>query len=334
MKSVLGLCSAIFPICLVFCGLFFELPACATTADPWRSALLGGLPPGAREAGKAEEGVSIVELSEDVPEQIKPGDPFSAWLVWPVQDWNWANSFIKRAHPFSMDAQTPIGTFRLGVRPLSKAVRKKGNEEGLLTVLCFDPAKKGPLLYPWPEVFKAARERRMLTQKQEDSMSTVEKFVSQQYSQLPREWSDFAQSTYVMYTRRQLFRTLADLYALPPGYPPAALDPRNFFNRDQRIQLRTQGHTIVGSCFIRCEDDRFAVELKNCPISQLVAQWNRIAKEKLVQPGGNELLLAVADDRRHAELDIALDIKGTPMKEAAKIAFGALLNIPGVQMRN
>jgi hypothetical protein len=94
------------------------------------------------------------------------------------------------------------------------------------------------------------------------------------------------------------------------------------------------GDLSSGVCLFRCEDDRFVVELKNCPISQLVAQWNRIAKDKLVEPFGNIPLLKVIDDRRHDELDLTLDIKGTPMKEAAKIAVGALLNVPGVQMDN
>jgi len=94
------------------------------------------------------------------------------------------------------------------------------------------------------------------------------------------------------------------------------------------------GDLPSGVCLFCCEDDRFVVELKNCPISQLVAQWNRIAKDKLVEPSGNIQLLKVIDDRCHDELDMTLDIKGTPMKESAKVAHGALLNIPGVQMDN
>jgi hypothetical protein len=89
-----------------------------------------------------------------------------------------------------------------------------------------------------------------------------------------------------------------------------------------------------GACFLHCEDDRFVIELKNCPVSQLVAQWNRIAKDKLVQPFGNIQLLKVIDDRCHEKLDMTFEIKGTPMKEAAKIAVGALLNILGVQTGN
>lgn len=333
MVTMIGRYSVVSLICLVFGGFCVQTSASGATTDSCRHLLWGGLPSCARETGKLD-GVTLVEVSEGVPEQVKLDEPFFAWLVWPVQDWNWADSFIRRAAPFSMDAQTPIGTFHLGVRPLVKAVRKKGDEEGLLTVICFDPGKKGPLQYPWPEVFKVAREKKMLTRAQEDSMATVEEFVHQQYPRLPREWSDFAQATYVMYTRQQLFKALTNLYALPPGYPPKALDPRDFFNRHQRIRLRSLGHTIAGACFLRCEDDRFVVELKNCPVSQLVAQWNRIAKDKLVEPFGNIQLLKVIEDRRHDELDMTLDIKGTPMKEAAKIAVGALLNIPGIQMDN
>jgi hypothetical protein len=76
------------------------------------------------------------------------------------------------------------------------------------------------------------------------------------------------------------------------------------------------------------------VELKDCPISQLVAQWNRIAKDKLVEPFGNIQLLKVIDDRCHEELDMTFEIEGTPTKDAAKIAVGALLNISGAQMDN
>jgi hypothetical protein len=64
-----------------------------------------------------------------------------------------------------------------------------------------------------------------------------------------------------------------------------------------------------GVCLFRCEDDRFVIELKNCPVSQLVAQWNRIAKDKLVEPPGNIPLLKVIGDRCHDELDMTLDIK-------------------------
>ncbi len=56
--------------------------------------------------------------------------------------------------------------------------------------------------------------------------------------------------------------------------------------------------------------------------------------EKLAETGGKAPLLKVAEDRKNDELDMTLDIKGTPLKEAAKIALGALLNIPGVQMDN
>jgi len=329
--TISGRCSFVSVISLVVWGLCSQTSADPPFSDSCRHSLWGSLPQCAREIGRAE-GITLVEVSEDLPQRANPEEPFVSWLVWPIQDWKNADTFINRAGPFSMDAQTPIGTFYLGVRPGIRAVRKKGDVEGLLTLLCFDPNRKGPLQYPWPEMFTKAREEKMLTPAQGDLLATVEEHLKQKYPRLPREWADFTQATYVMYTRRQLLTVLTELYSLPPGCRPKALDPREFFNRDQRIRLRAQGHAIPGTCLLRCERDRLVVELKNCPVSQLVAQWNRIVHDKLDETGRNTFRLRATDSRTHDELDITLDVTGVPLDEAARIALGALLNVPGIQM--
>jgi hypothetical protein len=64
----------------------------------------------------------------------------------------------------------------------------------------------------------------------------------------------------------------------------------------------------------------------------LVAQWNSIVQDKLDERGRNTFRLDATDSRTHDELDITLDVRSVPLDEAARIALGALLNVPGIQM--
>ncbi len=126
------------------------------TADSCRHSLWGALPSGARESGQ-RDGIRIVEVTEDLPDQVKPDESFSAWLVWPETTGN-GRRIPSSSGPLRSQwrLKLPSERFMVGVRPLVRAVRKKGNEEGLLTMLCFDPQRKGPLQYPWPEVFQGS----------------------------------------------------------------------------------------------------------------------------------------------------------------------------------
>ncbi|MBU0479024.1 hypothetical protein KKC91_10720 [bacterium] len=298
-----------------------------------RFSIWGGLPENARTTKKKINELTYVELSEKIPRQLSLDEAFSYWLIWPVDDWSLVAPFVKRATHFEMRATIPIGTFHLGVKANIRAKCVERKEEGLLTLLWFDPGEKGALEYPLPEVFKVAVKKGILTAMQKETLDDLQKFFEQQrYPKLLREWEDFTEGTYVMYTRQNFFNALTCLYDLMPGMASDTLMPENFFDSNQRIQLRSYGHAILGKCLFTFTANKFSMQIKNCPLSQLVDRWNGGLFAITSDINKQQPKLKVDGKRQHEEVDIILNVEGTSFEEAYKITLGVLLGIQGVQL--
>ncbi|MCP3139021.1 hypothetical protein [Pyxidicoccus xibeiensis] len=280
------------------------------------------------------------EITESLPRELPSDAPFAAWLVIPARDAQEIRDYVYRAVDSTLDVVTPVGTFGLRISALVAATRVGAKEgvhvdspqKGVLALLCFDPRQKGPLVYPLPSVFETARKAGLLTRAQQGILASNDRAPAQRYQVLLQEWADFAKATYVMPQRPRLMDALLALYVLPGTHLYAALEPPRFFDRAQRIQLRKLGESLPGQCQIllpRSHESRLALELRNCPLSQLAGDWNGARTWTSPELEGPVQRLAATAAQQHEELDLTLQLSMEP-KAARRVVSEMLRALDGI----
>jgi hypothetical protein len=300
-----------------------------------------GVPEGARPVGAAEE--RRFEVPESLPGPPPPvagqpdrsgGEPhppliaaeqaFSGELWVPTADEWELLTYLERSIPYRQLVTTPLGSFDLAVASL-RAVRRGGGEDGLLVCLSFDPAGRGEAAYPLPDALAAARREEMLSPFQLHRLESLDRMVGQRWPGLEAAWRDFCEAPYDLVSRRRLFDRLRGFNDPRPSFEPDRLAPERFLDRDQRVRLRSLGHTITGRCSLLVVERKVEVELEACPLSQLTQSWNHLARTS-----GGPLLEAVGEER-HDEVDsLTLEIEGLSKPAGRELVLHLLEGLPGI----
>jgi hypothetical protein len=249
---------------------------------------------------------------------------FSGELWVPAADEWELLTYLERSVPYRQLATTPLGSFDLAVASL-RAVRQGGGEDGLLVCLAFDPAGRGEAAYPLPEAIAAARREGMLSPFQVHHLESIDRMVGQRWPGLEAAWRDFCEAPYDLASRRRLFDRLTGFNDARPSFEPDRLAPERFLDRDQRVRLRSLGHTITGRCSLLVVERNVEVRLEACPLSQLAQTWNHLARTS-----GGPVLEAVGEER-HDEVDsLTLKVEGLSKPAGRELVLHLLEGLTGI----
>lgn len=306
-----------------------------------------GPPPGARPVGDPDD--RRFEVRDELPGPptgrpggpdragtggphaplIAPDRPFSGTVWVPLAQPAEADRFVLRSVPDHRVVTTPAGVFGLTVAPL-RAVRAGTREDGLLACLDFDPAGRGEPAYPLPDVLVSARDAGLLSARQRDTLAELDRVVAARWRRLAEAWAEFTESPYLVHSRRSLFDLLLAFHDPRPVATEEDLAPERFFDRAQRVRLRSRGHEIPGRCSLgvgahRVGSYQAKVELEACPRSQLARAWNHLARQR-----GGPQLQAAAEAAGDEVDSLRLEAVGLTEAAAWELVFSTLAGLPGV----
>jgi hypothetical protein len=165
----------------------------------------------------------------------------------------------------------------------------------------------------------------MLSPFQLHRLESLDRMVGQRWPELEAAWRDFCEAPYDLVSRRRLFDRLRGFNDPRPSFEPDRLAPERFLDRDQRVRLRSLGHTITGRCSLLVVERKVEVELEACPLSQLTQSWNHLARTS-----GGCLLEAVGEER-HQEIDsLTLEVEGLSKPAGRELVLHLLEGLPGI----
>ncbi|MBI2838347.1 MAG: hypothetical protein HYX75_08540 [Acidobacteria bacterium] len=280
-----------------------------------------------------DDGILQIELKEALPPQFcdiaatRPlpcrvvvgrdlKERLAYWLVVPGSE-----PLRSAAESFTHVLGSPAGRFEMRVEANAIARRVPTGEAGLLVLLTFDPLDRSELKVPLHPAFEVAASKGLFTKTQNVEMALVSANYQRRYDRLLQQFTEFAEGTYVMGSRKELYAALAALsYPADPGPAsglPERYAPENFFDREQREILRSGGIAIPGTCMIHHLAGRLRLDLRNCPISQVVKTWNEgWSQYGVIHPDRIDL---------HEEVDLDLSMPSASEAVAGRAAFRFLL---------